>query len=81
MEMRLPDGYTARPYRGREDHPVMAVVLCAVRKAASDSDLPTAEGFDATYTSFPPEDCVPTRDAVLVFLARRRGDRLLPHRP
>lgn len=66
MEMHLPDGYTARPYRGREDHPVMAVVLGAVRKAATDSEMPTADGFDATYSSFPPEDCIPTRDAVLV---------------
>jgi ribosomal protein S18 acetylase RimI-like enzyme len=66
MEMHLPDGYSARPYRGSADHEVMAAVLAEVRKAASDSDLPTAAGFDATYTSFPPEDCVPTRDAALV---------------
>ena len=66
MEMTLPDGYTALPYRGREDHGAMADVLGAVRKAASDSEMPTAEQFDATYAGFPPEDCVPTRDAVLV---------------
>ena len=66
MEMTLPDGYTARAYLGSDDHSMMAAVLGAVRKAVADSEMPTAAEFDTSYRSFPPEDCVPTRDAALV---------------
>ncbi len=67
MDATLAEGYIARPYRGREDHEMMATVLGAVRRATSDNEVPSAEQFDNTYSNFRAEDCVPTRDAVLVF--------------
>ncbi len=69
MDVTLTDGYIARPYRGREDHQMMADVLGAVRRATSDNEVPNAEQFDNTYGKFLADDCVPTRDAVLVFTA------------
>ncbi len=47
----------------------MADVLGAVRRATSDNEVPNAEQFDNTSGKFLADDCVPTRDAVLVFTA------------
>ena len=62
MNLRAP--YSARPYRGRTDHPAMAAVLAAYREHSGDPELPTVEQFDATYSHL--TDCDPENDIVVV---------------
>lgn len=60
----LPAGYTARPYRGREDHPAMAEILGAYREAHGDPEQPTAEQLDINYANL--TDCDPSLDIYIV---------------
>lgn len=60
----LPPGYTARPYRGREDHSAMAEILGAYREAQGNPEQPTAEQFDVNYANL--TDCDPALDIYLV---------------
>lgn len=64
MEIDLPQGYRARPYRGREDHPIMASILVEHRRQGADNEHPTADTFDATYANL--VNCDPFRDAVII---------------
>lgn len=62
--MQLPEPYTARAYRGREDHPAMAEILGAYRELLGDPELPTAEQLDASYAHL--RDCDPDNDIAIV---------------
>jgi ribosomal protein S18 acetylase RimI-like enzyme len=64
MEIELPAGCHARPYRGRVDHVTMAAILGAYRRHHADNEQPTADTFDSTYANL--VDCDPYRDAVVV---------------
>jgi ribosomal protein S18 acetylase RimI-like enzyme len=64
MEMDLPAGYVARPYRGPEDHPAMASILAEYREHAGAAERPTAESFDATYANL--TNCDTATDVVVV---------------
>jgi hypothetical protein len=45
----------------------MAELLGAARRATSDKEMPTAAMIASTYDNISPDDCVPTRDAALMF--------------
>ncbi len=62
--MDLPAPYVARPYRGRVDHPTMAMILGAYRRHAGDPELPTVEQMDVTYANL--VNCDPNHDVVVV---------------
>lgn len=62
--MDLPAPYVARPYRGREDHPVMASILGAYHQHTGSSALPTAEQIDANYANL--VNCDPATDVVVI---------------
>ena len=62
MNLRAP--YSARPYRGRTDHPAMAAVLAAYREYIGQPELPTVEQLDATYSHL--TDCDPDSDIALI---------------
>jgi ribosomal protein S18 acetylase RimI-like enzyme len=47
--MQRPQGYTTRPYTGRDDHPPMTRVLAEYRQHLGDPELPTVEQFDRDY--------------------------------
>lgn len=64
MEMTLPAPYRARPYRGREDHPAMVVVLTEYRQHAGDPERPTVEQLDVTYANL--SNCDPATDIAIV---------------
>jgi mycothiol synthase len=60
----LPDGYVARPYRGREDHPAMAAIITAYHEHQGDPEMATAAQFDSNYRHL--EDCDPELDVFIV---------------
>lgn len=60
----LPDGYVARPYRGREDHRAMAAVLTAYHAHHGDPQMATAAQFDTNYEHL--RNCDPELDVFLV---------------
>lgn len=60
----LPEGYRARPYRGREDHPAMAAILSAYHEHHGNPEMATAAQFDSNYQHL--ENCDPELDVFLV---------------
>ena len=60
----LPDGYVARPYRGRDDHPAMAAILTAYHQHHGNPEMATAAQFDSNYQHL--ENCDPTLDVFLI---------------
>ena len=62
--LQLPAPYTARPYRGRTDHPEMTAVLTAYREVLGDPEMPTVEQLDVTYAHL--EGCDPDTDIAVV---------------
>lgn len=64
MEMELPEPYVARPYRGRVDHPAMAMILGAYRRHGGDPEMPTVEQMDVTYANL--VNCDPDFDIAVV---------------
>ena len=76
----LPDRYSARPYRGRVDHPAMNAVLAAYRELIGDPEVPTVEQQDVTYSHL--EGCdlatdvalVEIDDAVVAYARAHRSD-------
>ncbi|MEM9748050.1 MAG: N-acetyltransferase [Actinomycetota bacterium] len=60
----LPTGLTARPYRGRADHPAMAELLTAYRRAKGDPESVRAEHMDQSYAEL--TDCDPELDIAIV---------------
>jgi mycothiol synthase len=60
----LPAPYTARRYRGREDHPAMVAVLARYREHVGDQELPTVEAMDQSYSRL--QGCEPDTDVALV---------------
>lgn len=47
--LSLPAGYSARAYRGPEDHPAMAEILTAFRLDRGENELVTAAHLDTNY--------------------------------
>jgi ribosomal protein S18 acetylase RimI-like enzyme len=64
MEMPLPTPYVARPYRGREDHVLMAPILNDYRRHAGKVETRTPEQFDVTYANL--TNCDPASDIAIV---------------
>ncbi len=62
--MDLPAGYSARPYRGKADHPAFAEILGSYREHHNDPAQPTAEQFDVNYANL--HDCDPDLDVFVV---------------
>ncbi|MFP5489806.1 MAG: hypothetical protein ACLGHQ_16050, partial [Acidimicrobiia bacterium] len=62
--LRLPAGYVARPYRGREDHPAMAAILTAYHEHHGDPEMVSAAQFDRNYERL--HDCDPDLDVFIV---------------
>lgn len=62
--MRLPEGYAARPYRGKADHPDMVRVLNAYRQHAGNPERVSVEQMDVSYTHL--EGCDPATDIALI---------------
>jgi mycothiol synthase len=62
--MILPAPYSARPYRGRVDHPAMTRVLAGYREHKGNPELPTVEGLDVSYANL--QNCDPLTDIALV---------------
>ena len=62
--LKLPAGYAARPYRGRDDHPAMAAILADYREHHGDPDMPTVEQMDVSYANL--KDCDPDTDIAIV---------------
>ena len=60
----LPDGFAARPYRGRPDHPAMARLLTEYRRAKGNPELITAEEIDQGYADL--TDCDPDLDIAMI---------------
>jgi len=60
----LPDGYVARPYRGRDDHPAMAAILTAYHEHHGDPEMASAAHFDRNYQHL--GECDPELDVFLV---------------
>jgi ribosomal protein S18 acetylase RimI-like enzyme len=60
----LPAGYAARPYRGPADHPAMVAVLAAHRSRAGDTEMPTVEQMNHTYSLL--QACDPATDVAVV---------------
>lgn len=64
MEMDLPAPYVARAYRGRVDHPTMAMILGAYRRHAGDPEMPTVAQMDVTYANL--VNCDRDHDIVII---------------
>jgi mycothiol synthase len=64
MEMDLPVPYVARAYRGRVDHPTMAMILGAYRRHAGDPEMPTVAQMDVTYANL--VNCDRDHDIVII---------------
>ncbi len=62
--MNLDAPYTARPYRGRPDHPDMAAVLGSYREHSGDPEMPTVESLDVAYAHL--TDCDPDNDIAAI---------------
>ena len=62
INLRAP--YSARPYRGRTDHPAMTAVLAAYREHSGDQEMPTVESFDTAYAHL--TDCDPETDIAVI---------------
>ncbi len=62
--MQLPETYSARAYRGRSDHTVMAPILGAYRQHHGDPQLPTVEQLDTSYAHL--QDCDPDTDIAIL---------------
>ena len=62
--MTLDTRYTARPYRGRPDHPAMTAVLAAYREHVEDPEMPTVELLDVAYAHL--TDCDPDNDIAVI---------------
>lgn len=62
--LALPDGYTARPYRGRDDHADIASVLAEYRAHHGVAELPTVEQLDVAYAHL--VNCDPERDIAIL---------------
>ncbi len=76
--MALPAGFTARPYRGRADHPAMATVLSAYRAHHRNPEMATAEQMDVSYAHL--GDCDPDTDIAVVEHAAEPVAYARPHR-
>jgi len=62
--LQLPDGYTARRYLGRQDHPAMTGVLAAYLEHGGDAEMPTIEQLDANYSHL--SNCDPDTDIAII---------------
>lgn len=60
----LPGDYSARPYVGPTDHPDMARVLTAYRRAKGNPEMVTAAHLDLSYAAL--TDCDPALDIALI---------------
>jgi ribosomal protein S18 acetylase RimI-like enzyme len=60
----LPEGYTARPYRGAPDHAAMAPLLTAYREAQGDPESVIPEHLDQSYRNL--TDCDPDLDIAMI---------------
>lgn len=60
----LPAPYSARAYRGADDHRIMAPILAAYRWHCGVPEMPTAEQMDVTYAHL--DDCDPDTDIALI---------------
>jgi mycothiol synthase len=60
----LPAGYTARPYAGPADHPAMARVLTAYRRATGNPEMVIPEHLDQSYADL--TDCDPALDIAMI---------------
>ncbi len=65
VEIALPTGYTARAYRGAEDHAAMVDILNAYRRSDGDTEMATLVEFDNSYANL--TRCDPAQDIVLLF--------------
>jgi ribosomal protein S18 acetylase RimI-like enzyme len=64
VELELPAPYTARAYRGPEDHPAMAAILTEYRQYAGTPEMSTAEQFDVRYANL--VNCDPSHDIAII---------------
>jgi ribosomal protein S18 acetylase RimI-like enzyme len=64
MQVALPDGYAARPYRGPVDHPGMNRVRNDANLAAGADETATVEAMDNTYANL--ENCDVANDVIVV---------------
>lgn len=62
--LELPEGYAARPHRGRDDHAPMASVLTEARRAKGDPMLITPEQIEAAYHAI--DDCDRDLDIAMI---------------
>ena len=62
--LSLPDGYSARPYRGVDDHQAMVVILNAYRVSNGEYQQVTLDQMNSSYANL--VNCDPDRDLAII---------------